>query len=461
MTRSEDANKALVIEAFDTLFNRRDYAAAERFWSPGYIQHSAHIEPGRAGLFDLITALPPDLRYEYQLVVADGDYVLLHGRFSNTGQPVNWIAVDVVRIADGVLAEHWDVVQDEATGSQSRSGLPMYGDTFPGGMPGPRPEGGVPAAPPSPDGAGGSSLLLQAFVGFLRGRTAGVDTEGTRDFNDGAQLEGVTRRATDLGGVPVITLEPQVGQPDRTVVYFHGGGYVSGSPPTRYLPLAAAVALAANARVHVVDYRLAPETPFPGAFDDCLAAYRWLIGDGAADPAALVVLGDSAGGNLALAVTVAARDQGLAPPASVAVISPFADLTFSGASIQQRKEMDPYVSPELLESMAAEYVGEGDRHDPRCSVVFADLHGLPPLFIQVGENEILYDDATRIRDAARGAGVEVTFESWRHGIHVWPVYISAGLPESAIAIDHLASFLRAHSNPGAVGTSGAPAVVPA
>jgi acetyl esterase/lipase len=111
--------------------------------------------------------------------------------------------------------------------------------------------------------------------------------------------------------------------------------------------------------------------------------------------------------------------------------------------------MDPYVTRELLESMAVAYVGEGSRNDPRCSAVFADLHGLPPLFIQVGENEILYDDATRIRDAALGAGVEVTFESWRHGIHDWPVYISAGIPESAIAIDHVAAFLRAHSNPSA------------
>jgi len=297
----------------------------------------------------------------------------------------------------------------------------------------------------SPEGVGGSSLLLQAVVEVMKARSASVDdTTGTRDFNAGQRFEGVALSDADLGGVHAITLEPQFTHPDRTVVYFHGGGYVSGSPPDRYLPLAAAVALAANARVHAVDYRLAPETPFPGAFDDCLAAYRWLIDDGVADPATLAVLGDSAGGNLAVAVTVAARDEGLALPASVAVISPFADLTFSGASIDQRKEMDPYVTRALLETMAAAYVGDGPRNDPRCSAVFADLHGLPPLFIQVGENEILYDDATRIRDAALDAGVEVTFESWRYGIHDWPVYISAGIPESAIAIDHVAAFIRAH-----------------
>ena len=300
--------------------------------------------------------------------------------------------------------------------------------------------------------ASNSSLLLQAFVGVLRNRSASVEGTAGPDVDAGQpHLEGVTRRETDLGGVPVVTLEPRFDHPDRTVVYFHGGGYIGGSPPDRYLPLAAAVALAANARVHAVDYRLAPETPFPGAFDDSLAAYRWLIDQGATDPATLAVLGDSAGGNLAVAVTVAARDEGLALPASVAVISPFADLSFAGASISARKEIDPYVTSELLESMAAAYVGDGARNDPRCSAVFADLHGLPPLFILVGEKEILYDDATRIRDAALGAGVEVTFESWRQGIHDWPVYVSAGIPESAIAIDHLAAFLRAHSNPGAVG----------
>jgi predicted SnoaL-like aldol condensation-catalyzing enzyme len=124
-------NKAFVLEAFDTLFNQRNYAAAQRFWSPDYIQHSAHIEPGRDGLFDLIKAAPAEMRYENGLAIASGDYVMLHGRFSNTGLPVNWIAVDVVRLEDGLLAEHWDVLQDEATAEESKSGLPMFGDTFP------------------------------------------------------------------------------------------------------------------------------------------------------------------------------------------------------------------------------------------------------------------------------------------------------------------------------------------
>ena len=124
-------NKALVLEAFNTLFNKRDYAGAERYWSPHYIQHSAHIAPGREGLFNLIKGVPPTLKYEPGMIVADGDFVIVHGRFSGNGLPVNWIAADILRIRDGILVEHWDVIQDEATKEQSKSGNPMFGDTFP------------------------------------------------------------------------------------------------------------------------------------------------------------------------------------------------------------------------------------------------------------------------------------------------------------------------------------------
>jgi len=126
----EEKNKALVLDAFDTLFNKRDYAAAEKYWSPNYIQHSAHIEPGRDGLFNLIRNTPDTLRYEHQLIVAEGDYVIVHGRFTGYGRPVAWIAADIVRIENGRLAEHWDVLQDEATKAQSKSGLPMFGEEF-------------------------------------------------------------------------------------------------------------------------------------------------------------------------------------------------------------------------------------------------------------------------------------------------------------------------------------------
>ena len=128
---SENSHVQIVLNAFDTLFNKRDYGAVERFWSPRYIQHSAHIAPGRDGLFDLVKTMPATLRYENHLAAATGDFVILHGRFSGMGLPAAWIVADIVRMEDGVLAEHWDVIQDEATREQSRSGLPMFGDKFP------------------------------------------------------------------------------------------------------------------------------------------------------------------------------------------------------------------------------------------------------------------------------------------------------------------------------------------
>jgi predicted SnoaL-like aldol condensation-catalyzing enzyme len=132
MTQSiQERNKTVVLQAFDTLFNKRDYVAAERYWSPGYIQHSAHIAPGRDGLFNLIKGIPPTLKYEPGMIVAEGDIVIVHGRFSDFGAPVNWIAADIVRMQDGILVEHWDVIQDEASEEQSLSKRPMFGTTFP------------------------------------------------------------------------------------------------------------------------------------------------------------------------------------------------------------------------------------------------------------------------------------------------------------------------------------------
>ena len=128
---SPQQNKALVLKAFETLFNKRDYVAAERLWSDAYIQHSAHIPSGRDGLFNLVRGLPDTLRHENHVILAEGDYVIAHGRFSGNGRPRSWIAADIVRVEDGRLAEHWDVLQDEATQAESPSGLPMFGELFP------------------------------------------------------------------------------------------------------------------------------------------------------------------------------------------------------------------------------------------------------------------------------------------------------------------------------------------
>ena len=175
----QERNKALVLEAFDTLFNRRDYEAAERFWSPNYIQHSAHIEPGREGLFNLIKGAPSTLKYEPGVIVAEGDFVIIHGRFSGNGRPRSWIAADVVRIADDVLAEHWDVLQDEATRAESKSGLPMFGDAFPADV---AAADGAPTPVPPADTQRPESQLMKAFVSYLRARPDSTNAESTQEF---------------------------------------------------------------------------------------------------------------------------------------------------------------------------------------------------------------------------------------------------------------------------------------
>ena len=131
MNTTTEENKRIVLEAFDTLFNKRDYEAAKRYWSPSYIQHSAHIEPGRDGLFNLVRRAPPTLKYEPGLIVAEGEHVIVHGRFSGRGSSLNWIAADILRIENGVLQEHWDVLQDEVTEKQSKSRAPMFGTSLP------------------------------------------------------------------------------------------------------------------------------------------------------------------------------------------------------------------------------------------------------------------------------------------------------------------------------------------
>ena len=429
MTATEDANKAFVIEAFDTLFNRRDYAAAEAFWSPDYIQHSAHIAPGRSGLFDLVRSLPPELRYEHQLVVADGDHVMLHGRFSGHGLPANWVVVDVVRIADGKLAEHWDVIQDEVGRDESQSGLPMFGDTFPR-----RDHRHLRRCCCSR-----SSITCVVDPTTSIPRAPGASTTAMRRWRESSAV-----RPVSVASLPSLS----------------NHWSVRSSAPS-----CTSTAAATSAALPRIDTCRSPAPSRSPRAPECTPSITaWLpniafpppsrtasppIGgpfeEGGADPQTVAVLGDSAGGNLAVAVAVATRDEGLSLPSCVAVISPFADLMLSGASMELRKDGDPYVTRELLESMAAEYLDGADPADPRCSSVFADLRGLPPLLIQVGEDEILFDDAARIRDAATAAGVDTTFAPWIHGIHVWPVYISAGLPESALAIEELAAFLKARS----------------
>ena len=217
--------------------------------------------------------------------------------------------------------------------------------------------------------------------------------------------------------VPAEWLRPPSAAPGRVVLYLHGGGYVIGSPRS-HRHLAAAIATAAESSALLLEYRCAPEAPFPAAVDDAVAAYRWLLDQGVS-AGGIAIAGDSAGGGLTVATLLALRDAGLALPAAGVCISPWVDLTCSGASYATKAEADPIVKRAGVDEMARAYLGAADRRTPLASPLFADLRGLPPLLIQVGSEEVLLDDSVQLAERARAAGVETTLEVWDQMIHVW------------------------------------------
>jgi len=253
--------------------------------------------------------------------------------------------------------------------------------------------------------------------------------------------EGVEARPVDAGSVPAEWVSAPGSDPDRVVVYLHGGGYCIGSLAT-HRGLAGRLAAAAGARVLNVDYRLAPENPFPAAIEDAVAAYRWLLEEGTA-PQRVAIGGDSAGGGLTAAPLLALRDEGVPLPASAAMLSPWADLTFSGETHRSLAELDPMVSEAGLRPMAAAYLGDVRPDHPWASPASADLSGLPPLLIQVGSAEVLLDDSRRLARNAEEADVPVTLEIWDDMIHVFQAFAPV-LPEAQQGIDRIGAFLRDH-----------------
>ncbi len=245
-----------------------------------------------------------------------------------------------------------------------------------------------------------------------------------------------------LGGRPALTLAPAGRTPEAgRLLFLHGGGYVVGTPGT-HAALAAELVRRLGVRAVLPDYRLAPEDPFPAAVDDALAAYRELVVEaGSADR--VVLAGDSAGGGLALATVLAARAAGLALPAAVLVFSPWVDLTVSGETMRTRNGIDPIFTPADIESYAAQYLGDGDRRAPLASPLFADLHGTPPLLIQVGGNEVLLDDALRLATRAAADDMDVTLRVWPDVPHVFQ-HFAGMLDEADEALDEAAAFLRKH-----------------
>jgi monoterpene epsilon-lactone hydrolase len=235
-------------------------------------------------------------------------------------------------------------------------------------------------------------------------------------------------------------LTPPGARTDSVVLYLHGGGYVIGSPRS-HRHLAAAIARAAGTRALLLDYRLAPEHPFPAALEDAVAAYTWLLREGIA-PGRVVVAGDSAGGGLTVAMLLALRDRGLPRPAGGVCISPWVDLTNSAASYVSKAAVDPVVTLEGIALLTQAYIGTGDPKQPLVSPLYADLRGLPPLLVQVGSDEVLVDDAHGLGARARAAGVDVAVHEWPSMIHVWHWFLPM-LDEAEHAIDEIAGFVRA------------------
>jgi acetyl esterase/lipase len=288
----------------------------------------------------------------------------------------------------------------------------------------------------------------EMIVQMLTSRPAVVGAtvaESRAGFEQLAQMfplaPDVRAEPVDAGGVPAEWVSVPESRADRAIFYLHGGGYVIGSPNT-HRELASRIARATRARALVVDYRLAPEHPFPAAVEDSLAAYRWLLGTGVA-PSRVAIAGDSAGGGLTLATLLALRDRKQPLPACGVCMSPWTDLEGTGRSAQPGGADDPLLKVEGLREMGQHYAAKSPR-DPLAAPLYADYRGLPPLLIQVGTREILLDDSTRVAEKAKAAGVVVTLEPWEGLIHVWQLF-GPNMPEAAQAVERIGEFTRKHT----------------
>ncbi|WP_268798740.1 alpha/beta hydrolase [Pseudomonas huanghezhanensis] len=249
---------------------------------------------------------------------------------------------------------------------------------------------------------------------------------------------GITSHDVDMGGVPGKVVVPEALEGNRILLFIHGGGYVGGSS-TGYLGLAGHFAKLLGAKVYLPDYRLAPEHPFPAPIDDTLASYRWLLDQGH-DPKSIVFSGDSAGGAMVVSVMVKARNAGLPLPAGGAALSPWANLEHTGASIDNRNGLDPQASRLGLTLLAKAFLNGTLPTDPDASPVFADVRGLPPILVQIGENEVMLSDAMRLATHLGENRVRVSLEVWPGMFHVWHMF-AAVLPEGMQAVKNAALFL--------------------
>ena len=257
--------------------------------------------------------------------------------------------------------------------------------------------------------------------------------------------EATTVTPVEANGVPCEWIVAEGASPDARLAYLHGGGYVIGNLKT-HRHLSAAISHASGCAVLAVDYRLAPEHPYPAAVEDALSAYRFLRENGpngAGEASSTFIAGDSAGGGLTLVTMLAARDAGVPMPDAAMPLSAWTDLAGTGETLETRREVDPLVTDAALHDMASQYLNGVDAKDPMASPLYADLSGLPPLLMQVGDAEVLLSDTTRVVQNARDAGVEATEEIWPEMFHVFQHFCQA-FPEGQEAVDRIGEFAKAH-----------------
>jgi len=243
---------------------------------------------------------------------------------------------------------------------------------------------------------------------------------------------------TAIGGVPAIVATPTREVPERHILYVHGGGYVVGSPRS-HIAMAARLARRASATITVIDYRLAPEHPYPAVVEDCLAAYRAIVER--IDPALVTIAGDSAGGGAALSTLVALRDAGDPLPGCAYLLSPWTDLTSSGESYRTKATVDPIIDVDRIEATARQYAGDTPLDHPGVSPLFADLGGLPPLLVQTGSDEVLLSDSIGLAERARTAGTDVQLDVRKGMWHVYQIFVPF-MPEATEALIDAATFIR-------------------
>jgi monoterpene epsilon-lactone hydrolase len=292
------------------------------------------------------------------------------------------------------------------------------------------------------------SIRSRVFYLFLKYYNSRSDKNATLQqrrviLEDGARNlpmpPNVEVKQTTVGNIAAEWLRPVGTTDNRAVLYLHGGAYTMGSCTT-HRALASRIAIASQTPALLPEFRLAPEYPFPAALEDGVAIYRWLIEQGIS-PQKMVVAGDSSGGGLAIALTVLLRDKDVPLPAAITCLSPWADLELTGESLTTRAQVDPMCSLEESQYHAVHYIGKHDARAPLVSPIYADLHGLPPILIQVGDREILLSDAIRLTERARKDGVDAELEVWDGMWHVWHLF-ARYVPEGQRAIDKIGAFIR-------------------